>query len=171
MFHDARGGPYRNGNATTRHARSVNMKRLSIGVCSLSLLLGFTSTARADLVCIDRLVGSDLMESRAALRGRVADRDRTPELVRSLNLGEDVGERLAAESRSKVTFDIEPLGDVCKLTVVHDGFDDGSTAAAMVSLGWPRILSDLKTLLETGETMPRVAEGPIAERLRLGGRQ
>ena len=95
----------------------------------------------------------------------------TPELVRSLNLVENVGERLAAESRSKVTFDIEPLGDVCKLTVVHDGFDVGSTAAAMVSLGWPRILSDLKTLLETGETMPRVAEGPIAERLRLGGRQ
>jgi len=70
-----------------------------------------------------------------------------------------------------VTFDIEPLGDVCKLTVVHDGFDEGSTAASMVSLGWPRILSDLKTLLETGETMPRVAEGPIAERLRLAGKQ
>jgi uncharacterized protein YndB with AHSA1/START domain len=93
----------------------------------------------------------------------------TPELVGSLNLSEEVGARLAAESRSKVTFDIEPLGDVCKLTVVHDGFDEGSTAATMVSLGWPRILSDLKTLLETGETMPRVAEGPIAERMRLGG--
>jgi uncharacterized protein YndB with AHSA1/START domain len=93
----------------------------------------------------------------------------TPELVGSLNLSEEVGARLAAESRSKVTFEIEPLGDVCKLTVVHDGFDEGSTAATMVSLGWPRILSDLKTLLETGETMPRVAEGPIAERMRLGG--
>jgi uncharacterized protein YndB with AHSA1/START domain/DNA-binding transcriptional ArsR family regulator len=90
----------------------------------------------------------------------------TPELVESLNLGDDAGARLAAESRSKVTFDLEPVGDVVKLTVVHDGFDEGSTAAAMVSLGWPRILSDLKTLLETGETMPPVAERPIAERLR-----
>jgi uncharacterized protein YndB with AHSA1/START domain/DNA-binding transcriptional ArsR family regulator len=95
----------------------------------------------------------------------------TPELAESLSLGEEVAAGLAAESRSKVTFDIEPLGDVCKLTVVHDGFDEGSTAAAMVSLGWPRILSDLKTLLETGETMPRVAEGPIAERMRLAGKQ
>jgi uncharacterized protein YndB with AHSA1/START domain/DNA-binding transcriptional ArsR family regulator len=94
----------------------------------------------------------------------------TPELTASLDLSEAAAARLAAESRSKVTFDIEPLGDVCKLTVVHDGFDEGSTAAAMVSLGWPRILSDLKTLLETGETMPRVTEGPIAERLRLGGK-
>jgi len=91
----------------------------------------------------------------------------TPELVQSLDLGAEAGERLAAESRSKVTFDIEPLGDVVKLTVVHDGFDEGSTAASMVSLGWPRILSDLKTLLETGETMPPVSERPIAERLRL----
>src|SRR5262245_19922361 len=90
----------------------------------------------------------------------------TPELVQSLSLSDEVAARLAAESRSKVTFEIEPLGDVCKLTVVHDGFDEGSTAATMVSLGWPRILSDLKTLLETGETMPRVAEGPIAERMR-----
>jgi len=95
----------------------------------------------------------------------------TPELAESLSLGGEVAAGLAAESRSKVTFDIEPLGDVCKLTVVHDGFDEGSTAAAMVSLGWPRILSDLKTLLETGETMPRVAEGPIAERMRLAGKQ
>ena len=94
----------------------------------------------------------------------------TPELMASLNLSEEAGARLAAESRSKVSFDIEPLGDVCKLTIVHDGFDEGSTAASMVSLGWPRILSDLKTLLETGETMPRVAEGPIAERLRLEGK-
>jgi DNA-binding transcriptional ArsR family regulator/uncharacterized protein YndB with AHSA1/START domain len=95
----------------------------------------------------------------------------TPELAQSLSLSDEVAARLAAESRSKVTFDIEELGDVCKLTVVHDGFDEGSTAASMVSVGWPRILSDLKTLLETGETMPRVSEGPIAERLRLGGKQ
>jgi hypothetical protein len=56
---------------------------------------------------------------------------------------------VAGERRSKVTFDIEPLGDKVKLTVVHGDFDPGSTVAGMVSEGWPVILSDLKTLLET----------------------
>ena len=40
-----------------------------------------------------------------------------------------------------------------KLTVVHDDFDPGSTVLERVSEGWPRVLSDLKTLLETG-TVP-----------------
>jgi hypothetical protein len=40
-----------------------------------------------------------------------------------------------------------------KLTVVHDDFEDGSTAATMVRNGWPVFLSSLKTLLETGEPL------------------
>lgn len=59
---------------------------------------------------------------------------------------------LAAESRSKVTFEIEPV----KLTVVHDDFPTGSTMRAMAGTGWPHLLSDLKTLLETGATLPPV---------------
>jgi hypothetical protein len=47
-----------------------------------------------------------------------------------------------------------------KLTVVHDDFDLGSTAMEMVSEGWPRLLSDLKTLLETGETLPTIPDTP-----------
>lgn len=58
---------------------------------------------------------------------------------------------LAAEPRSKVTFDIEEAGDAVKLTVVHDGFEPGSQVLADVSQGWPSLLSNLKTLLETGE--------------------
>jgi hypothetical protein len=38
--------------------------------------------------------------------------------------------------------------------VVHDGFEPGSTVQELVKQGWPRLLADLKTLLETGETMP-----------------
>ena len=41
-----------------------------------------------------------------------------------------------------------------KLTVVHDDFEPGSTAATMVRNGWPVFLSSLKTLLETGEPLP-----------------
>jgi hypothetical protein len=39
-----------------------------------------------------------------------------------------------------------------KLTVVHDGFPVDSTAAGLVANGWPRVLSRMKTLLETGDT-------------------
>jgi uncharacterized protein YndB with AHSA1/START domain/DNA-binding transcriptional ArsR family regulator len=78
----------------------------------------------------------------------------TPELAASLELTDEAQERIAAEQRSKVTFDIEPLGALVKLSVVHDGFEPGSVVASMVSNGWPRILSSLKTLLETGEVLP-----------------
>jgi hypothetical protein len=61
---------------------------------------------------------------------------------------------LAGERRSKVTFEIEPLGQQVKLTVVHDDFDPGSAVLELVSRGWPQLLSDLKTLLETGELLP-----------------
>jgi DNA-binding transcriptional ArsR family regulator/uncharacterized protein YndB with AHSA1/START domain len=72
-------------------------------------------------------------------------------------LTEDVLTKAAGEARSKVTFEIEPVGDLCKLTVVHDGFEPGSTVMELVSGGWPRVLSELKTLLETGETLAPAA--------------
>ena len=60
-----------------------------------------------------------------------------------------------AEPRSKVAFDIEDLGHgVVKLTVVHDGFGPDSVVLENISLGWPSVLSSLKTLLETGSPLP-----------------
>lgn len=66
--------------------------------------------------------------------------------------------RIAAEPRSKVTFEIEDLGDLVKLTVVHDDFEPGSGVLEAISQGWPAILSSLKTLLETGESLPAPAQ-------------
>jgi uncharacterized protein YndB with AHSA1/START domain/DNA-binding transcriptional ArsR family regulator len=60
----------------------------------------------------------------------------------------------AAERRSKVTFEIEPLGELVKLTVVHDDFPPGSAVREAVSEGWPALLASLKSLLETGEALP-----------------
>jgi uncharacterized protein YndB with AHSA1/START domain/DNA-binding transcriptional ArsR family regulator len=82
----------------------------------------------------------------------------TPEWAESHGVGEDVLEKLQAEPRSKVTFEIEPLGELVKLTVVHDGFVPGGTLVSMISDGWPYLLSDLKTLLETGDVMPAAAQ-------------
>ena len=84
----------------------------------------------------------------------------TPELAESMGLTEDARNRIAAEPRSEVTFEIEPLDDLVKLTVIHDGFEPGSLMAQLVSGGWPRVLSNLKTLLETNETLPDLREAP-----------
>jgi uncharacterized protein YndB with AHSA1/START domain len=77
----------------------------------------------------------------------------TPELDREFDFGEDLFSKMTAEPRSKVTFEIEPAGPAVKLTVVHDDFEPGSIVAELVSGGWPSVLSSLKTLLETGETL------------------
>nr|MDT0665431.1 SRPBCC domain-containing protein [Micromonospora sp. DSM 115978] len=64
----------------------------------------------------------------------------------------------ARERRSKVSFDLEPVGSTVKLTVIHDDFDPGSLMLEAVSGGWPEILSSLKTLLESGEPLPSTEE-------------
>jgi uncharacterized protein YndB with AHSA1/START domain/DNA-binding transcriptional ArsR family regulator len=78
----------------------------------------------------------------------------TPELKGLHGIADDVFDRIVTEPRSKVTFEIEDLGEMVKLTVVHDGFEDGSAVFTLVSEGWPRVLSGLKSLLETGEVLP-----------------
>ena len=75
----------------------------------------------------------------------------TPEFAEAIELADDVRERVAAEPRSKVTFEIEQLGERVKLTVLHDTEDPESLITSMVSAGWPRVISDLKTLLERQE--------------------
>ena len=53
------------------------------------------------------------------------------------------------EGTSRVTWEIEPVGDSCRLTVTHDELREGANDELYG--GWPMILSGLKTLLETGE--------------------
>lgn len=91
----------------------------------------------------------------------------TPELGEALALADDVQERVAAEPRSRVTFEIEDLDGRVKLTVIHEGFEPGSVVVTMISNGWPSVLSDLKTLLETGEPLPPGSEPLVPVRLGL----
>jgi uncharacterized protein YndB with AHSA1/START domain len=62
---------------------------------------------------------------------------------------------LAAEEPSRVTWEIEPQEDgVSLLTVVHDQLEGAPKTAASVSgVGWMRVLSGLKTLVETGKPL------------------
>lgn len=80
----------------------------------------------------------------------------TPEWARGVGVGEDLRERLAAEPRSRVTFELEEVGGTVKLTVVHDRFADESVLRDMIGQGWPHLLASLKTLLETGSALPAV---------------
>ncbi len=79
----------------------------------------------------------------------------TPEWAALVGMDETTANAWRAEPRSKVTFDIEDTGDgVVKLTVVHGGFEPGSGVLQGISYGWPAVLSSLKTLLETGTSLP-----------------
>jgi len=78
----------------------------------------------------------------------------TDEFLETIGFDDETAAKLRAETvRSKVSFDIVEDGERVKLTVVHDGFAPDSTAAGLVSGGWPAVFSSLKTLLETGEPL------------------
>jgi uncharacterized protein YndB with AHSA1/START domain len=76
-----------------------------------------------------------------------------PELDQRLPLGDERFDLLSNEHRSRITFEIEPLGKTAKLTVIHDHFEAGGMAQNMVRNRWPVLLSSLKTLLEIGEPL------------------
>ncbi|GAB3519756.1 ArsR/SmtB family transcription factor [Arthrobacter monumenti] len=60
-------------------------------------------------------------------------------------------EDVKSEGTSRITWEIEPVGDSCRLTVTHDQLREG--ANDQLYGGWPMILSGLKTWLETGEVL------------------
>jgi uncharacterized protein YndB with AHSA1/START domain len=74
----------------------------------------------------------------------------TPEWAAAAGVDGDLLARYNADSRSTATFDIEETDDGVKLTVTHDGFQPGSPVLENIGGGWPRVLSNLKSLLETG---------------------
>jgi uncharacterized protein YndB with AHSA1/START domain/DNA-binding transcriptional ArsR family regulator len=53
----------------------------------------------------------------------------------------------------RVTFDIEPFGEIVRLTVTHENLADDAELSA-VSGGWAAVMSNLKSLLETGHCLP-----------------
>jgi uncharacterized protein YndB with AHSA1/START domain len=97
-----------------------------------------------------RLVLSD---GRVADIGEVVEVDAPRRLV--LKWRNEFMPELKAEGYSRATFTLEPDGDVVKLTVTHEIDRTGSKFIAAVSGGWPKILSSLKSLLETGAALEK----------------
>lgn len=58
------------------------------------------------------------------------------------------------DKQTRVTFSIEPIRGVVHLTVTHDRLLPGSEMLQGITDGWPKVLSSLKSLLETGQPLP-----------------
>ena len=83
--------------------------------------------------------------------GEILEADRPRRL--SYSFHHILNEAARKERPSRVTFVLEPHGDIVKLTVTHEGFADDSVVHDGISKGWPAILSSLKSLLETGKPL------------------
>ncbi|MFI5797707.1 ArsR/SmtB family transcription factor [Streptomyces sp. NPDC051677] len=83
--------------------------------------------------------------------GTVVERERPTRLVTTWASPDEEGR---PDRHSRVTFDIRPHADIVRLTVTHEDLNDEGELAA-VSGGWPAVLSNLKSLLETGRTLPQ----------------
>jgi uncharacterized protein YndB with AHSA1/START domain len=89
------------------------------------------------------------------LVGEVLESDRPRRLVITWADPALAGDR---SKHSRVSFDLEPIGDMVRLTVTHDEFGDDSETFRKISNGWPRVLSSLKSFLETGRPLKTWAQ-------------
>jgi uncharacterized protein YndB with AHSA1/START domain len=102
----------------------------------------------------DWKVGSPLalvMNGTTTDEGEILEADRPRRL--SYSFKHVTNDEMRKERPTKVIFNIEPHGKLVKLTLTHEGFAEGSRLLDGISKGWPAIMSSLKTLLETGNTM------------------
>lgn len=76
--------------------------------------------------------------------GQVLEVDRPKRLVLSWASPDNLPDE------SRVTFEIEAMGDTVRLVVTHGDFKADSTMAPKVAAGWPKVLSSMKSFLETG---------------------
>jgi uncharacterized protein YndB with AHSA1/START domain/DNA-binding transcriptional ArsR family regulator len=90
-------------------------------------------------------------EGRLVVDGEILEAERPRRLVTTWSFRNDP--ELAGDPPSRVTWEIEPLGDTCKLTLIHDDFTSETATFHSVVQGWPLVLSSLKSLLETGEAL------------------
>ena len=66
---------------------------------------------------------------------------------------------VSADAPTRVSWELAPVGDATKLTLVHDGFERETETLKQSSAGWPVILSGLKSVVETGRPLTLPAQG------------
>ena len=82
--------------------------------------------------------------------GKVVENDRPRRLVVTWA---DPADAANTAVHSRVTFEVEPINKMVRLTVTHDELPSESDMMRKISNGWPRVLSSLKSLLETGKPL------------------
>lgn len=95
-------------------------------------------------------------DGRVADAGEIVEADPPRRLV--LKWRNEFRPELKSEGYSRCTIDIEPVGEAVKLTISHAIDRADSKLIEAVSGGWPRVLSNLKSLLETGEVAMKTKE-------------
>jgi len=96
-------------------------------------------------------------EGRTADAGEVLESDPPRRLV--LKWRNEFRPELKADGYTLCTFEVEREGEMVRLTVSHEAERPHKLIEA-VSQGWPRVLSSLKSLLETGKGLPRIEAPP-----------
>ena len=74
----------------------------------------------------------------------------TQELADAIGFSPEFIEHAAGEPRSTASFDLSVEAGQTRLTVTHSGFTSGSVVFPDISGGWPKVMSWLKTFLESG---------------------
>jgi uncharacterized protein YndB with AHSA1/START domain len=108
----------------------------------------------AHRVASDWSVGSNyqfMLDGEKRLEGKVLISDPPRKLAYTWN---GCSEELRRERTSRVTFELEPRGKVVKLTLTHDNLDEAGVTHRGIAEGWPMVLANLKSLLETGRPLP-----------------
>ena len=101
--------------------------------------------------------------SRLLALGRVADTGEIIEIEKPKRLVLRWRNQFRPELRdARCVIELEPAGEVVRLTITHEIDKPGSKLIGAVGIGWPKILSSLKTLLETGTALPAIGELPRA---------
>ena len=97
-------------------------------------------------------------DGRVADTGQIVQIEKPKRLV--LRWRNEFRRELHEEGYARCVIEIEPAGNVVRLTISQEIDKPASKLIGAVGVGWPKILASLKTLLETGTALPAIGELP-----------
>ena len=99
-----------------------------------------------------------LPDGRVADTGEILESEPPKRLV--IKWRNEFRPELKAEGYTRCTMELAPEGEATKLSITHEIDVADSKTIAAVSTGWPKILSNLKSLLETGSVVQATRDTP-----------